>query len=219
MAYESWERQPRETPRAYALFSQYRDMGPLERSYVRVARDFGRSVSVIKKIAERNNWQPRVIAWDEENERTKRTAQVKEIEGMARRQVLAGQLFMSKGLKRVQAMTDEEVSMLSVWEAVRLVEAGVRLERLGRGETDGTNINLVQQNTMLVAQSSDTPLIELLRRNPTRVGPVVELLSAIQQSIPELASPGVVYDGVPLEEDEDMSEFFEESQEESPTDE
>jgi hypothetical protein len=131
---DGWPRQFQETARSYALFAAYRDMGPGERSLARVAREFGRSLDAVQQLSRRHGWVARAMAWDAENELVKRAAQVKELEAMARRQVLAGQLFQSRGVKRVQGMTDKEIGRLSISEAIRLVETGVRLERLGPGE-------------------------------------------------------------------------------------
>lgn len=200
--FEQWDRQSTETSRAYALFAHYRDAGPLERSYPKVARDFGRKVSTIVTIAQRYNWVARAALWDAENERIKRAATIKELEGMARRQVLAGQLFMSKGLKKIQSLTDDDIALMSTWEAIRLVEVGTRLERLGRGETDAFDQSHIVAN-VLISAGADTPIVELLRRNPTRVGPFIETLVAMESIMPELSdSAPVYYDGESEEIDE-----------------
>jgi hypothetical protein len=200
-SYEIWDKQPNESARAYALFAHYRDMGPLERSFSRVSREFGRSVETVTGLSRKHNWVPRCTAWDAENERIKRASQIKAVESAARRQVLAGQMMMSKGLKRLQAMTDKEVDLLSVWESVRLIEGGSRLERIGLGEPEpgvfiGQSISL---------SLGETTLAEILRTNPTRVGPIVGLLAELAQTVPELSAGGAVYyDGEAEEIDPDF---------------
>lgn len=212
MAFEPWDRQPRETSRAYALFAQYRDAGPLERSFAKVAREFSRKMSTITTIARRYDWVARAAAWDAENERIKRNSQVKEIEGMARRQVLAGMLFQNKALKRIQGLTDEEINLLSLWEAMRLFELGVRTERVGRGEPGDMTPVLHQQN--LIIGGMEAPIIELLRKNPTRVGPVVELLAQLQAALPELSEDSPVYYDAEDPDLADLVDGAEESQQE-----
>ena len=93
--HEAWDRQLGETSRGYALFATYRDLGPLERSLGRVARDAGGSLGSVQQLSRRNSWVARAEAWDSENDRQKRALQAREREQMARRQVLAGQLLMS----------------------------------------------------------------------------------------------------------------------------
>ena len=62
-----------------------------------------------------------------------------------------------------------------------MLEAGVRLERMGRGEPGDLDQPYVQQN--LVVNTADTPIMEILRRNPNRAGPVVEILAKLQEAL------------------------------------
>lgn len=59
-----WERQPGETPAAYARFLTYRDLRPSERTYPRVAELSGRTDRTIKQLGASHCWQDRVAAWD-----------------------------------------------------------------------------------------------------------------------------------------------------------
>jgi hypothetical protein len=209
-AFAVWDRQAGESAKAFALFGHYRDMGPLERSLSRVAREFGRPTATVEWLARKHNWVPRATAWDTENERIKRSSQIKAVESLARRQVLAGQLMMAKGLKRLQAMSDEEVALLSLWETIRLIEGGARLERIGVGQPDEAAAVTFQQVSVNVGEST---LAEILRRNPTRVGPIVAALDLLRQTVPELGSggPAVYYEEVEIEPD------LEEAEDDEPT--
>lgn len=138
-------------------------------------------------MARRYNWVPRAQAWDQENERIKRASQIKGIESMARRQVLAGQLMMSKGIKRLQAMSDDEVALLSVWEAKMLTMEGAKLERQGYGAPEDV---IVQQNVVNIGGST---IRDILRANPTRVGPIIAVLEELKRTMPELAAGDTVY--------------------------
>ena len=85
---------------------------------------------------------------------------------MARRQILAGQLFQGRGIKRIQAIVDKDVGQLTISEAIKLVEAGVRLERLGRGEPLDLPQTLIHHD--IGAAGAEALIIDILRRHPSR---------------------------------------------------
>ena len=58
-----WDRQPGETSKAYAAFVAYRDLGG-ERSYAKVARQLGKSTTLLDRWGRQNDWQSRTAAWD-----------------------------------------------------------------------------------------------------------------------------------------------------------
>ncbi len=186
---EPWDRQPSETSRAYTLFAHYRDVGPLERSLRRVARDTERSLGSLEQLSRRNSWLARAEAWDADNDRHRRALQARERDQMARRQVLTGQLLASKALRRAQAMSDDEVAHLSVGEMMRMVEGGFRLERLGRGAPGDLDTPCVLHEDAALS-TADTPIIEIVRHDPNRVGPVMEILAKLQDLLPELGPAG-----------------------------
>jgi hypothetical protein len=126
-----------------------------------------------------------------EQDRLKRVGRAKEIEDMGKRQAAAGALMQSKGLAKLRATverTDRDgtpvelragqryVDELSVSEAARLIEAGVRLERIGRGEGDPYVPPPVNVTTNIGLQIS---VATFMRENPTRVGAVVEVLEQL----------------------------------------
>ena len=208
MAGEIWDRQPGESSRGYSLFVCYRDLGPLERSYARVARDLGRKMSGIEAIAQRNNWHPRAAQWDAQNERVKRASQIKDLERMAHRQVLTGQLFQGRAVKRFQAMTDADIAKMSIWEAIRLYETGFRLERFGLGDPARLDLAPAPSSDER-ASRGDIPIADLLRRNPSRVGPVVELLAQLVAALPELARDDeALWDG----DEDDLDDLLNEAE-------
>ena len=190
---QPWERQPGEPPRAWAAFTTYRDMAAHERSLVKVGQTFGRTARYVEDLSSRWRWVGRTAAWDNEQDRVKRVAAIKAVEDMARRQVGMGLLMQKKAADRLNKMTDDEVMTLSVWEVIRLAEAGARLERLGRGQPEAYAASAV------TVEQRQPPIIEFLRANPTRIGPVVEALAALRAAVPELAQPGRAG---PIEDDE-----------------
>jgi hypothetical protein len=140
-----WERQPGESVRCYQLFAIYRDLPPRQRSVRRVeeiaraqagksARPSGGPSGWIKRIAVRYRWLERALAWDEEIERRKREAALREAEEAGRRHIQYAHLLQSKAAERILAMRPDE---LSASEALRYLIEGVRIERqLLRGEDD-----------------------------------------------------------------------------------
>ena len=180
---QPWERQPGEPPRAWAAFTTYRDLAPHERSLVKVGQTFGRTARYVEDLSSRWRWVGRVRAWENEQDRVKRVASIKAVEDMARRQVGMGLLMQKKAADRLNKMTDDEVMTLSVSEVIRLAEAGARLEQLGRGQPEAYAASTV------TVEQRQPPIIEFLRANPQRIGPVVEALAALRAALPELAQP------------------------------
>jgi len=138
-----WERQPGEPARAYGAFCIYRDLPPQERSLLAVARKLGyvrvtggRRPSVPGRIQEwstRWRWVERAGAWDDEQDRLAREAQVRAIQEMRERHAREAVALQRKALERLKSMDPEDLSAKDVlWY---IVEAA-KLERLSRGEPD-----------------------------------------------------------------------------------
>jgi hypothetical protein len=179
---EAWDRQPGEGTKAWVAFCVYRDLDPATRSLSKVAQELGKSKVLMGRWSSHWRWVGRVRAWESEKDRQKRAGELKALEDMDRRQVAMGRLMQSKGIERLNAMSPDEVQLLSVSEVIRLIETGVRLERIGRGDPD------VSEPLRLVIDERP-PIIEFLRQNPQRIGPVVEALAALRAAVPELAQP------------------------------
>jgi hypothetical protein len=177
---EAWDCQPGEGPKPWAAFCVYRDMDLATRSLSRVAQQLGKSKVLMARWSSKRRWVGRVRAWDSEKDRQKRAGELKAIEDMSRRQVAMGRLMQSKGIDRLSTMSPDEVQLLSISELIRLIETGVRLECMGRGHPD-TNGPLPP---VIVEQPR---ILEFLRKNPQRIGPVVEALAALRAAVPELA--------------------------------
>lgn len=60
---DPWEQQPEETPPAFHAFAIYRDMGP-RRSTAKVARELGKSKTIVDRWSSRNAWVVRASAYD-----------------------------------------------------------------------------------------------------------------------------------------------------------
>lgn len=60
---ESWEKRETETPKAFAAFCAYRDLGP-ERSIEKVGQKLGKSKALIERWSRKHEWVSRVVAYD-----------------------------------------------------------------------------------------------------------------------------------------------------------
>lgn len=151
---DPWERQPGESNEAWQAFVAYRDMqldGRYLRSYRRVARDLGKSLSAISDHAARWQWQARVQAWDVEQDRAKTAAMLAEREELGRRhaQLASGHLAalslpMREVLRRAQDVPGflEQLPAAALIrleaQAARAVHQLTQAERLARGmNTEG----------------------------------------------------------------------------------
>jgi hypothetical protein len=112
-------------------FEYYFALGP-ERSYERVAKHFGVSKRAVTKRAKRDDWQGRANAIERKaRDRSDRKA----VETRAEMDDRHVQLLRAVMVKGLQALKNH--SLDSAMEAVRALEASIRLERLIRGQPTG----------------------------------------------------------------------------------
>jgi hypothetical protein len=69
-----WDKQPRETSKAFDAFRIYRDLGA-NRSLPKVAQTLSKSLPQIKEWSARWNWVARASDWDAEQDRIDREKQ------------------------------------------------------------------------------------------------------------------------------------------------
>ena len=134
---EEWERQPFESSRAYTYFCLYRDMPQLERSVKSVAEKVGKSVRTMWDISSKWDWLNRAEAYDLHMQRKALAVQEKARLEMAERQAREGMTLQSIAMAGVQKLVDEKGQVkadLTPTEIARLLETGVKIERLARGE-------------------------------------------------------------------------------------
>jgi len=132
-----WERQPFEGSRTYLYFCVYRDMDPLERSIKKTAEATKRSLGMLWNISSRWDWAKRAEAHDLHMQRWKLAAYEKARIEMADRQTKEEMTLQSVAIGGIRDLIDEHGQVkanLTPTEIVRLLEAGVKIERLARGE-------------------------------------------------------------------------------------
>jgi hypothetical protein len=138
---EPWERQPEESAKAFAYFSIYRDLDPLERSIKAVAEKVERSYSTIEKACSRYGWVDRAKAWDAHCDEHKRKKRLKEVEKMNARHADLGLQLQGLGLERIAGRVDKstgevkgkiKLEDIDASALVKLLDTGTKIERTAR---------------------------------------------------------------------------------------
>lgn len=129
-AIQPWDKRPKETPRAFQMFTHYRDAGPA-RSLRKVAAETATTLGLVSGWSAEHDWVDRSAAWDQQLDRERQAEQVEEIRTMHRRHAALATQMMAKAIEKVRAIEGEK---LSVREAILLIDLAVRMERQARGE-------------------------------------------------------------------------------------
>lgn len=127
---EPWERQPGETPRAYEAFTKYRDLGP-GRSIAKAARLEGKAKVTWERWSRVNNWVERVAAWDIEQDRISRQAQLDDIKKMRKRHADLASAMLVKAAQALKRIPADEIKPSDI---SRMVDTASKLERISRGD-------------------------------------------------------------------------------------
>jgi hypothetical protein len=206
MATESkaWERQKGETSRAFAAFACYRDMGST-RTLERVAAELraakpaatdglpaGKKTGSIPgrlgAWSSEFNWVERAAAWDREADGVRCKAHLDEIRKMNERQAKAGLLLQSKGIARLNRMTDAQIDALTWSEVVSLLVKGINIERTARGEAT----EVVKQDT------TATHVIKADHDDKYRDIPLNKLI-VLQEAYADAMASAITADSEPVE--------------------
>jgi hypothetical protein len=134
-----WDRQLRETSRSYELFSVYRNLGP-QRSLAKARESSSGMPSIprLKVLSVRWNWVDRARKYDDYLEHQERFQQEKERREMRKRHAkmaVLAQNIAVEGLKNLLAKVQGGEQGVAPADLTRLLEAGVKVERLSRGES------------------------------------------------------------------------------------
>jgi hypothetical protein len=133
-----WDRQPRETSRSYELFCVYRNLGA-ERSLAK-ARGSAEgipSVARLKVLSRKWNWVERCQKYDDYLEYQDRLQQEKERREMHKRHAKMGMLAQTFAVRKLEKMAgriEQDEERVSPGEVARILDVGVKVERLARGE-------------------------------------------------------------------------------------
>lgn len=174
-----WDRIPGETPRQFQKFCAYRDqilsadkeLRSRQRNIKALAKDIGFSVDHLRKLSAKNNWVDRCAAYDAYLDEQIRIQNEKEIIKMRKDHALLASQMIKKAAKRLLTIPEDEIAAA---EIVRLVDVGVKIERLSRGEatenkkisgeatvTHSGTVKIKEDDNLNLADLSDEELLQL----------------------------------------------------------
>jgi len=133
---ELWARMKGESAKQYERFCKYRDMKHVsptaQRSLRKLAKELGIRRQSIEELSVKFNWVNRAEAYDLDLARQIREQNEADIMEMRKNHALLASQMIKKAAKRLLTMPEGEISAADI---VRLVDVGVKIERLSRGES------------------------------------------------------------------------------------
>lgn len=130
MAEKPWERQDGETPKAFEAFCEYRDLGP-NRSIAKTGQKLGKNLTTLSEWSSKYDWVKRVAAWDVEQDRIAREAQIKEIVAMRKRHAKIAERALEKVTEALETINPQEMTHADM---TRFMDVASKLERISRGD-------------------------------------------------------------------------------------
>ncbi len=134
-----WERQQDESTPAWQAFEMYRNMGA-ERSTGKVQRTVGKSKRLIDGWSSKHDWVRRVAAWDREQDRIARKAQLDGIREMNKRHAkiaMGGLSAVVHSLRRyIPTESNPNPPPMSDQLMAQMVKICAGLERVARDQAD-----------------------------------------------------------------------------------
>jgi hypothetical protein len=132
-----WEKQPKESARAFGAFCVYRDLGPRRTLSAAAATFYRRTAATLKRQLElwssAFRWVERTSAWDRHLDAEARRAQETARQEMVERHAREARALQAKALERLRAILPEELSAADV---LRYFVEAAKLERLALGEPE-----------------------------------------------------------------------------------
>jgi hypothetical protein len=122
-----------ETARQFAMFREYRDLHPLERSLAAVGRKLGVSTAYLERLSSLFGWVKRVRAFDQEEDRRTRALRIRRVEEMNEQHAQIAALVLQKVSERLNAM---DVNSLRPSDVARLLDIGSKVQRNALGLAD-----------------------------------------------------------------------------------
>lgn len=141
MSKQLWHRREKESAESYSALVIYYEMPYTqkeERTYAKVAETMGLSEARIKQMGVQWQWQERTRAYDDmmqaKREQTVARVYRDEILKMAENHRAIAQTILMTVYKKLNSMTDAEISAMSLTELGRLFEISVKVEREAIGQ-------------------------------------------------------------------------------------
>lgn len=131
-ARQIWERQGRESDEAFEAFKIYLHLG-VERSTAKVAEQLGKSLSLIQRWSAEWHWVERCRAFDNYLFE-KELKEVEQDRVRARRMhANVSRMVQAKVVKKLQAMTEEDVNRMSNADVIKWFYVAIKVELLALG--------------------------------------------------------------------------------------
>lgn len=171
-AIHPWDRRPKETPKSFAMFGAYRDLGPTRSLRDLDAREPATNLRQLAYWSKAHDWVDRTAAWDEHVDRENQFFQLEAAAQMRREHTELGHKLVEAAMERVRTINIEK---LSVREVCMLADLGVKIERQARGEATAK----IDVNPTPEAPEGPTgaDILAALRNNPE----VLELAEALDR--------------------------------------
>ena len=170
---DPWERQPKETDKAFGAFAAYRDLG-LERSVAKALDILGKKpnyTSTMEQWSVRWGWRLRSSAWDSYVDRRERDVVLEAAEQKAREKLLVadgmwktaakGLMMWSSYLNDVDALRKQRSAdaaptppPISPADVHRLADAGLKLSQL----LEGKPTDIQEQRTRITVEERRRPV-------------------------------------------------------------
>lgn len=143
-----WERQDDEPETAWHCFTAYRDDPGRPRSQARVVSQTGHGRAIVQRWSSVHRWRERVAAWDSEQDRVTREAEVAERQKAGKRHaqiaMTALDVAIRPSLTLLRRLNEDptaldSMSLAALYDlavkSAKLIPSLVAVERLARGET------------------------------------------------------------------------------------
>lgn len=131
---DAWERQPGETPRRFAQFATYRDLGRT-RTLRKVAETLALSAPYVRAVAGPGRWVERAEAWDRNRDHLHQAAWLEERRAAA---VEDARLLSAASEKLAERLDNLDPADLSIPDLVRLLDVAMRHRRALFGDPQMT---------------------------------------------------------------------------------
>lgn len=130
MGGQPWERLDGESPPRWQAFQIYRDLGAV-RSLDKVAKQLGKSNTLIERWSAQDGWIYRTEAWDRDQDRQWHAMQGQKRKEMADRHVKVAQAFMGKVVEKLRKLDPDR---LSPKDLAQWLDTAAKVERMALGE-------------------------------------------------------------------------------------
>lgn len=130
-----WDKLPSESEQSYSAFRCYLTVGSNRfgdgenRSYIKVAKACTKSLTLIKRWADRDNWRARAEAWDASIMQDAHDKVVNDYAEMIERHIKLGQFLQKKAYEGLQGREMKKASFHSLSD---MMNKGVDIEKNAR---------------------------------------------------------------------------------------